>query len=344
MANKLFSSFKIKDVELKNRIVMSPMSMHSSDEEGEVKNFHLTHYTSRALGQAGLIFLETLIVNPNGLVGPGDLGIWDDKHIKGLRNLVEQIQSFGSKVGAQIGHAGRLAKKEGVDLIAPSPIPFNESKKTPVEMTKEDIHKPIIEYKNAARRAKEANFDILEIHCAHGYLLNEFLSPLSNHRTDKYGGSFKKRYQVVKEIIDVVNEEWNGPLFVRISATDYHKDGNTNETYVEYAKLMKAQGVDLVDCSSGGIAPVKVDSYPNYQVPAADKIKNIVDIPTGAVGLITTGRQAEEILKNNRADLIFVGREFLKNPFWPRQAAEELKVDIETPVQYTRYGSKWLTH
>src|SRR5699024_10205851 len=194
------------------------------------------------------------------------------------------------------------------------------------------------------RRAKEANFDILEIHCAHGYLLNEFLSPLSNHRTDKYGGSFKKRYQVVKEIIDVVNEEWNGPLFVRISATDYHKDGNTNEAYIEYAKLMKDQGVDLIDCSSEGIAPVKVDSYPNYQVQAADKIKNIVDIPTEAVGLITTGRQAEEILKNNRAHLIFIRREFLKYPFWSRQAAEELNDTIDASIQYTRYGARWLSH
>lgn len=344
MTNKLFSSFKVKDTEFKNRIVMSPMSMHSSDEEGEVKNFHLTHYTSRALGQAGLIFLETLIVDSNGLVGPGDLGIWDDKHVKGLSELVEQIQSFGSKVGAQIGHAGRLAKKEGVDLIAPSTIPFNEDKKTPLEMTKEEINHLILEYKEAARRAKKSNFDVLEIHCAHGYLLNEFLSPLSNHRNDDYGGSFEKRYRIVKEIIDTVKEVWQGPLFVRISATDYHKDGNTNETYIEYAKLMKDQGVDLIDCSSGGIAPVKVDSYPNYQVPAADKIKNIVDIPTGAVGLITTGRQAEEILKNNRADLIFIGREFLKNPFWPRQAAEELNATIDAPIQYTRYGSRWLSH
>ncbi|MFJ7975814.1 NADPH dehydrogenase NamA [Peribacillus sp. NPDC096379] len=342
MNTKLFSPYTIKDITFKNRIVMSPMCMHSSDESGEVKDFHLTHYTARALGQAGLIIPETLVVDSDGLIGPGDLGIWDDYHIKGLKNLVDRIHEFGAKVGAQIGHAGRVTNKEGVTPIGPSPIPFSENTQTPIEMTKEDIQKMVHKFKEAARRAREAGFDILEVHCAHGYLLNEFLSPLSNQRTDEYGGSLENRYRMIGEVIDAVKIEWTGPLFVRISSTDYKEGGNTPETYVEYAKKMKEQGVDLVDCSSGGIAPVKVNSYPNYQVPAADRIRNKVEIATGAVGLIKTGRQAEEILRNNRADLVFIGREFLKNPFWPRAAAEELGADIEAPVQYTRYGSDWL--
>ncbi|WP_121614158.1 NADPH dehydrogenase NamA [Mesobacillus foraminis] len=342
MDTKLFSTYSIKDVTLKNRIVMSPMCMHSSDESGEVKNFHLTHYTARALGQAGLIFPETLVVDSDGLIGPGDLGIWDDYHVKGLKNLVDKIHEFGAKVGAQIGHAGRVTNKEGVTPIGPSSIPFSENTQIPKEMTLVDIKNMINKFKQAARRVRESGFDILEVHCAHGYLLNEFLSPLSNQRTDEYGGSMENRYRMIGEIIDAVKTEWTGPLFVRISSTDYKEGGNTPETYVEYAKKMKEQGVDLVDCSSGGIAPVKVNSYPNYQVPAAEKIRNEVDIATGAVGLIKAGRQAEEILQNKRADLVFIGREFLKNPFWPRAAAEELGADIDAPVQYTRYGSDWL--
>ncbi|MGQ3376434.1 NADPH dehydrogenase NamA [Priestia endophytica] len=342
MMTKLFTPYTIKDVTFKNRIVMSPMCMHSSDESGEVKNFHLTHYTARALGQAGLIMTETLVVDSDGLIGPGDLGIWDDYHIKGLKNLVDRIHEFGAKAGAQIGHAGRVTNKEGVTPIGPSPIPFSETTPTPIEMTKEDIQHMILKFREATRRAKEAGFDVLEVHTAHGYLLNEFLSPLSNQRTDEYGGTLENRYRIVEEVIEAVKTEWDGPLFVRISSTDYAEGGNTPETFVEYAKMMKEQGVDLVDCSSGGIAPVKVDSYPNYQVPAAEKIRKEVKIATGAVGLIKTGRQAEEILRNDRADLVFVGREILKNPFWARSAAEELGADIEVPVQYTRYGSQWL--
>ncbi|MGF9772418.1 NADPH dehydrogenase NamA [Priestia aryabhattai] len=342
MMAKLFTPYSIKDITFKNRIVMSPMCMHSSDESGEVKNFHLTHYTARALGQAGLIFPETLVIDPEGLIGPGDLGIWDDNHVKGLKNLVDQIHEFGAKVGAQIGHAGRRTIKEGVTPISASPIPYHEDPTTPIEMTKEDIQRMVLGFREAARRVREAGFDVLEIHSAHGYLLNSFLSPLSNQRTDEYGGSLENRYRMLEEVIEAVKTEWNGPLFVRISSTDYKEGGNTPETFVEYTKKMKAQSVDLVDCSAGGIAKVEVDKYPNYQVPAADKIRNEVGIATGAVGLIKTGSQAEEILKNNRADLIFIGREFLKNPFWPRAAAEELGADIEVPVQYTRYGSQWL--
>ena len=236
MTTKLFSPYTIKNVTFKNRIVMSPMCMHSSDISGEVNNFHLTHYTSRALGQAGLIIPETLVITSDGLIGPGDLGIWDDYHIKGLKNLVDEIHEFGAKVGAQIGHAGRLADKAEVTPIAPSPIPFSENTQTPIEMTKEDINQMIINFKQAARRVREAGFDILEIHSAHGYLLNEFLSPLSNQRTDEYGGSLENRYRMLEEVIEAVKKEWTGPLFVRISSSDYKEGGNTPDTFVEYTK------------------------------------------------------------------------------------------------------------
>ena len=342
MTTMLFSPYKIKDITLKNRIVMSPMCMFSADESGEVTNFHLTHYTARALGQAGLIMTETLSIDPNGLIAPGDLGIWDDRHIEGLKNLVNQIHAFGTKVGAQIGHAGRKSKKEGVTPIAPSPIPFSDKEPIPRELTKEEILQLIDKYKQAARRAREAGFDVIELHGAHGYLIHQFLSPISNQRTDEYGGSVENRYRFLEEIIEAVKTEWNGPLFVRISATEYVKGGNTPDTYVKYAKKMKEQGVDLIDCSSGGIALVKIDTYPNYQVPFAEKIRHEASIPTGAVGLIQTGIQAEEILKNNRADLVFIGRAFLRDPFWPRTAAVQLGADIEVPVQYTRSNTNWI--
>lgn len=342
MGSKLFSPFYIKDVKLKNRIVMSPMCMYSANEEGKVSDFHRVHYASRALGQVGLIMTESLAVTANGRIAMGDLGIWDDSQIQGLKELTSLLHSFGAKVGAQISHSGRNCNLEGVKPIAPSAIPFDKNSKTPLEMSRDGIKQIVQAFRDAARRAREANFDILEIHTAHGYLLNEFLSPLSNKREDEYGGSKEKRYQILKEIINEVKKEWKGPLFVRISSTDYKEGGNTPDTFIYFGKRLKEQGVDLIDCSSGGIAPVSVDSYPNYQVPAAEKIKNEVGIATGAVGLITTGTQAEEILTNNRADLIFIGRELLKNPFWPRKAAEELNEQIEAPVQYTRHGSVWI--
>ena len=341
----LFTPIKIKDVELKNRIVMSPMCMHSATENGHITDWLKTHYSARAIGQAGLIFLESLVISKQGLIGPNDVGIWSDDHIDSLKELVDLIHSFGSKVGAQISHAGRLTYvPEGADFerMAPSAIPFGEGFPTPSELTIEGIKTIVNEFGNAAKRAKGAGFDILEIHTAHGYLLNEFLSPLSNERTDEYGGSLENRYRILSEIIKEVKQYWNGPLFVRISSTDYKDGGNTPETFVQYAEWMKADGIDLIDCSSGGIAPVKVKSYPNYQVPAAELIKKKTGIMTGAVGLITTGKQAEEILQNGRADLVYIGRQLLKDPFWPRTAAEDLKHLLEPPVQYTRYGSVWL--
>ncbi|MCM3719652.1 NADPH dehydrogenase NamA [Fictibacillus phosphorivorans] len=332
----LFEPYTIKGVTLKNRIVMSPMCMYSCyEQDGIVTPWHMTHYTSRAVGQAGLIMTEAAAVSPQGRISAEDLGIWDDNQIEGLSALVKSIHENGSKAAIQIAHAGRKAMIEG-PIIAPSPIAFSDKMNTPEEMTLEQIEETVNQFRSAAKRAKTAGFDIIEIHGAHGYLINEFLSPLSNRRTDSYGGNQQKRYRFLQEIIAAIRLEWDGPLFVRISANDYHPEGNTPEDYITYASWMKEDGIDLIDCSSGAVVPAKINVYPGYQVPFADKIRNSANIATAAVGLITTGRQAEEILQNQRADLVFIGREFLRDPYWPRAAAEDIGFDIQGPKQYER--------
>lgn len=336
MKSALFSPYTVKGVTLKNRIVMSPMCMYSShNEDGDVQDWHMTHYVSRAVGQVGLIMVEATAVQPQGRISPQDLGIWNDEHIQGFQELNKQIKVHGSKTAIQLAHAGRKAMVEG-DIYAPSALAFNEKMKTPVEMSAEDIKETIAAFVEGAKRSKEAGFDIIELHGAHGYLINEFLSPLTNKRKDEYGGSTENRYRFLRDIIDGVNEVWDGPLFVRVSANDYHPEGLTAEDYVTYAKWMKEQGVDLVDVSSGAVVPAAIDVYPGYQVGFAETIKSGAAIDTGAVGLITSGLQAEEILRNNRADLIFVARELLRDPYWPRTAAKELGVEIESPKQYDR--------
>ncbi|MBA2873350.1 NADPH dehydrogenase NamA [Thermaerobacillus caldiproteolyticus] len=336
METLLFSPYTIRGVTLKNRIVMSPMCMYSCEtEDGKVGNWHKIHYPTRAVGQVGLIVVEATAVTAQGRISSRDLGIWSDEHISGFQELVSLMKEHGAKTAIQLAHAGRKAEVTG-EILAPSAIAFNERMRIPKEMTKSDIEETIQAFQNGARRAKEAGFDIIEIHAAHGYLINEFLSPLTNQRQDEYGGTAENRYRFLSEVIDAVREVWDGPLFVRVSASDYHPEGLTVKDYVEYAKRMKAQGVDLIDVSSGAVVPAKINVYPGYQVPFAEAIRHGADIATGAVGLITSGLQAEEILRNERADLIFIGRELLRNPYWPRTAAKELGVEIKAPVQYER--------
>lgn len=333
---KLFEPFTIRDVAFKNRIVMSPMCMYSShNEDGMIEDWHKTHYTTRAVGQVGLIIVEATAVQPEGRISAQDLGVWSDNHIEGLGETVRLMQQYGAKAGIQLAHAGRKATVDG-DIYAPSAIAFNDKHKTPVEMTKDDINTTIQAFKDGALRAKKAGFDVIELHGAHGYLINEFLSPLSNKRTDEYGESAENRYRFLKEIIDEVRTVWDGPLFVRISAHDYSEGGMTPATYVEMAKWMNMQGVDLIDVSSGALVPAPIDVFPGYQVKFAETIKEGADILTGAVGLITTGIQAEEILKNGRADLILLARELLRDPYWAYSAAKELGVEINAPKQYER--------
>lgn len=336
MTRMLFEPITFKDVTLKNRIVMSPMCMYSCEaEDGKVTNWHNTHYTSRAVGQVGLIILEATAVNTQGRISMQDLGIWDDAHIEGLRTLVNLIHEQDSKVGIQLAHAGRKAIVEG-PTYSSSSVPFNEDMEVPNELTIEQIKETIDDFKQGARRSKEAGIDIIELHGAHGYLINQFLSPLINQRTDEYGGSKEKRFKILREIIQAVKTVWDGPLFVRISANDYNDKGYDVDDYIEYAKWMKELGVDLIDCSSGGVVPAKIKPYPGYQVQYAEALKKHAGIATGAVGMIISPLHAEEILQNERADLIFLARELLRDPYWPRRAAMELKTEIAPPRQYER--------
>ncbi|TRM12646.1 NADPH dehydrogenase NamA [Lentibacillus cibarius] len=334
--SKLFTPIEFNHVQLKNRIVMSPMCMYSCmKQDGKMTPFHETHYISRAVGQAGLVMTEAAAVLPEGRISHEDLGIWSDEHIEGLNKLNEQIHSYGSKTGIQLAHAGRKAQLDSA-IYAPSALAFNESSKTPTEMTITDIKRTIDAFKEAARRAKKANFDIIEIHGAHGYLINQFLSPLTNKRTDEYGGSKENRYHFLSQVIDAIQTAWDGPLFVRVSTDEYDEHGNTMGDVIYFAEQMKQQGIDLIDCSSGGVVPASIKPYPGYQVKRCETIKQNVAIATGAVGLITSGLQAEEILQNDRADLVFIGRALLRNPYWPKVAADELGDQLDAPKQYER--------
>ncbi|GGM22296.1 NADPH dehydrogenase [Paraliobacillus quinghaiensis] len=336
MERKLFSPITLKDVTLKNRIVMAPMCMYSSEtEDGTVHPFHITHYESRAAGQIGLVMLEATAVQPEGRISSKDLGIWNDAHVEGLQKVSDRIHAYGAKSSIQLAHAGRKAYLPN-EAFAPSSISFDDNYKTPNAMTVEDIKNTVQAFQLGAKRAKQAGFDIIELHGAHGYLINQFLSPLTNKREDQYGGSRENRYRILSEVIDAVKLEWIGPIFVRISADEYHEDGNTLDDFVFFSKEMKKQGVSLIDCSTGGVIHAGIKPYPGYQVPKAEAIKKQADIPTGAVGLITTGIQAEEILQNNRADLIFLGRVLLRDPYWGKSAAEQLNYTLEAPKQYSR--------
>lgn len=334
--SKLFSSIDFKGVTLKNRIVMSPMCMYSSStKDGKMTPFHFIHYISRAVGQVGLIMVEATAVQQEGRISDQDLGIWDNQHVVGFKELNKEIHSYGAKSAIQLAHAGRKAELEP-PIYAPSALAFNKNSITPREMTTEDIETTIEAFKNGARRAREANFDIIEVHAAHGYLINEFLSPLTNKRTDEFGGDRENRYRFLGNIIEAIKTEWDGPLFVRISANEYDEQGNKEADFLFFTTRMKAAGVDLIDCSSGGVVPASINTYPGYQVRHSESIKQAVGIATGAVGLITTGIQAEEVLQNERADLIFIGRSLLKNPYWVNIAAEEINYDLAAPSQYRR--------
>jgi NADPH2 dehydrogenase len=335
MSAQLFTPYTIKQVSLKNRIVMSPMCQYSSpNQDGKIDDWHLVHYASRAVGGVGLIIIEATAVVPEGRISYKDLGIWSDEHVAGLKKLVDLVHQNGAKIGIQLAHAGRKAELKET-ILAPSAIPFPE-KKTPKAADAEDIRRIIEGFRDGARRAKEAGFDVIEIHGAHGYLLNEFLSPVTNHREDEYGGNADGRYRLMSEVIEAVNSVWSGPLFVRISGNEYDPKGNSLEQYIDYARRMKTQGVDLIDCSSGGLVPAQIHVYPGYQVNLADQIRRQAEIATGAVGLISDPTHAEEVLGNGRADLVLLGRELLRNPYWAYDAAKALRTTLERPAQYLR--------
>lgn len=348
---KLFSPLTIKNITLKNRIVMSPMCQYSAID-GFTNDWHMVHYGTRASGGTGLIIVEATAVSPEGRISPSDLGIWNDEHIIGLSRIVRFIHLHGSVAGIQLAHAGRKAScavpvdggKQLIDIhggwqtVAPGNIPFLEEDRLPVTLDTEGILNVISDFKDAAKRALDAGFKVIEIHSAHGYLLHEFLSPISNHRTDEYGGSFENRTRLLKQVIESVKTVWpaENPLFVRISSTDWTEGGWTLEESVKLAAILKGIGVDLIDCSSGGnVLNAKITVGPGYQVPFSEAVRK-TGILTGTVGLITKPAQAESILQEDKADLILLGRELLRNPYFPLGAARELGCDIEWPVQYPR--------
>ncbi|TWH83582.1 NADPH dehydrogenase NamA [Sedimentibacter saalensis] len=336
--SKLFASYIIKDLELKNRIIMAPMCMYSAGDDGKVTDWHVIHYASRAVGGVGLIIQEATAVESRGRISSRDLGIWDDSHIDGLKKIVEAVKSNGAKIGIQLGHSGRKCEAESEKIIAPSPIAFNEEYRVPAEMTKEDIKAVVAAFKAAAQRAKQAGYDVLEIHGAHGYLINEFLSPVTNKRTDEYGGSPENRARILKEIIRAVRDVWpkEKPLMMRVTAEDYVDGGNHPDDLAELINLVKEYGLDLIDVSSGGVVSVAPKAFQGYQVKFAEIIKEKTVLPVVAGGLVIDPNMAEEILQNNRADLIFIGRALLRNPYWPLQADYELSNETNWPVQYER--------
>mgnify|MGYP000935258319 CR=1 FL=1 len=335
---KLFSEFKLKDMTLKNRIVMAPMCMYTADNDGNPNDWHYTHYTSRAVGGTGLIIVEATGVESRGRITDGDIGIWNDGHVEGLKRIVDGCHSNGSKIAIQLGHAGRKSEVLSEPCIAPSAIAFSDDYRTPVEMTKDDIDKVVQAFKEGARRANEAGFDAIEVHGAHGYLINQFLSPLTNHRTDEYGGDEVGRVLFLKEILQAIQTVWpkEKPLILRVSAEEFSEDGNHASDLASIINSLKDEGIDLVNVSTGGVINAGTNTYPGYQVKAAEIIRDQTNLPVIAGGLITSPLMAEEIVQNERADLIFLGRELLRNPYWPLEAAKELREDIEWPKQYVR--------
>lgn len=330
---------------------MSPMCQYSS-VDGLSNDWHKVHYGSRASGGAGLIIVEATAVAPEGRITPSDLGLWNDNQISGLSAIVSFIHQQGSVAGIQLAHAGRKAscavpqaggkqlneKKGGWQTVAPSNIPFLEEDRAPQSLDSKGILKVISEFKAAAGRALKAGFKVIEIHGAHGYLIQEFLSPLSNHRTDEYGGSFENRIHLLKQVVEAVQTVWpeENPLFVRISSTDWTEGGWTIEESVKLADILKGMGVDLIDCSSGGnVHNAKISVGPGFQVPFSVAVRK-TGILTGTVGFITSATQAESILQEDKADLILLGRELLRNPYFPLRAAKELGAETEWPVQYLR--------
>ncbi|HEY4010629.1 MAG TPA: NADH:flavin oxidoreductase/NADH oxidase [Acidobacteriaceae bacterium] len=350
---RLFDPLVQRSITLPNRIVVSPMCQYSS-VDGFASDWHLVHLGSRAIGGAGVVFTEAAAVSPEGRITPGDLGIWSDDHIPELARIAKFLREHGSVPAIQLAHAGRKASmakpweptrvlppSEGgwENVVAPSAEKFAPDYPLPHAMDRAAMDKVIADFTAATKRAARAGFLLAEVHSAHGYLAHEFLSPLSNHRTDEYGGSLENRARFPLEIMRAVRAAFpeNLPVWVRISASDWVEGGLTIEDTVAFAKLLKQEGIDLVDVSSGGNDPrQKITLGPGYQVPFAERIRREAGIATGAVGMITEPQRAEDILSEQKADVVLLAREFLRDPYWPIHAANKLGYSISWPVQYER--------
>jgi len=349
---KLFSTLKLRGVEFKNRIFVSPMCQYSC-ENGMPNDWHLVHLGTRAVGGAALVFAEATAVSSEGRISPGDTGIWSDAHIPGFKRIAAFIEAQGALPGIQLAHAGRKAstdapwrgghpipeQENGWLPIAPSPIAFDDHFPVPREMTDADMERIVSEYTAAVKRSLTAGFKVMELHMAHGYLFHQFLSPVSNHRNDQWGGGLKNRQSFPLKVAAAVREIWpeHLPLFVRISCTDWIEDGWDLAQSIDFCRHLKELEIDFIDCSSGGMVPdAVIPTSPGYQTPFSAAIRREVGIATGAVGLITSPVQAEQILATEQADAVLLGREFLSNPYWPLNAAAELGVDLPWPIQYKR--------
>lgn len=353
MTSQLFTPLSVRSLTLRNRIVVSPMCQYSS-VDGFATDWHLVHLGSRAVGGASLVITEATAVSAAGRISPHDLGIWKDEHVAMLSRVTEFVRAQGAAAGIQLAHAGRkasvdapwlggrtLAEGEGGwrPIYAPSALAFSEHTPVPVEMSRADIARVVDDFRAAAVRSLQAGFQVIELHAAHGYLVHEFLSPLSNARTDEYGGSFANRSRLLLEIVDAVRVVWPDalPLFVRVSATDWAPGGWDIGETVELARVLGTRGVDVVDCSSGGnVHGARIPVGPGYQVPFAEQVRREAGIPTGAVGLITDAAQAEAIVADGRADLVVMARALLRDPYFPLRAARELGAELSWPRQYER--------
>ncbi|GAA1160333.1 NADH:flavin oxidoreductase/NADH oxidase [Streptomyces hebeiensis] len=354
----LFEPYTLRSLTIPNRVWMAPMCQYSADttgpDTGAPNDWHFAHLAARASGGTGLILVEATAVSPEGRISPADLGIWNDTQVAAFRRITDFITSQGSVPGIQIAHAGRKASTDlpwqggaplgpgagGWQTLAPSAVPFAETDPLPAELTVDEIQEIVGQFAAAARRAREAGFQVVEVHGAHGYLIGEFLSPHSNRRTDAYGGSFENRARFALEVVDAVRAEWpeDLPVFFRVSATDWLDEGGwTADDTVRLADELLAHGVDLLDVSSGGNAPrVRIPTGPGYQVPFAARVKAETRLPVAAVGLITEPEQAEKIITNGEADAVLLGRELLRDPSWARRAARELGGTVFVPQQYHR--------
>lgn len=363
--NHLFSPLTLRGITLPNRIAVSPMCQYSS-VDGLANEWHLVHLGSRAIGGAGLVITEAAAVLPEGRITPQDLGLWNDGQIAPLQRITSFLHQHGAYAGIQLAHAGRkssmavpwasahvVSEADGgwTNVVAPSPVPYAENYAVPHMVNLWDIPRLVTAFATAAQRALTAGFDVAEIHAAHGYLLHQFLSPLSNQRTDEYGGSFENRSRLLLEVTRAVRAVWpqNLPLFVRISATDWAAEGSGQswdpDQSVKLAKLLHAEGVDLVDVSTGGnLHSAKIPVGPGFQVPFAERIRREAQVPTAAVGLITEPEQADAIVRSGQADLVLLARELLRDPYWPLHAARALGHAIPWPVQYERAAAYKVPH
>jgi len=350
--SKLFSEYRLRDVHFRNRLFVSPMCQYSSNE-GLPTDWHLVHLGSRAVGGAGLVMVEASAVSPVGRISPYDSGIWSDDHAAAFAPITRFIRAQGAAPAIQLAHAGRKGSVDrpwkgggpvsaadgGWVPQAPSALPFTAAHPLPQAMSAQEIDQLVNDFRAAAERALAAGFEVVELHMAHGYLLHEFLSPLSNQRDDEYGGSLENRMRAAIRVAEAVREAWPErlPLFTRISATDWVEGGWDLEQSVVLAQRLKQIGVDLIDCSSGGnVADAQIPVGPGYQTPFATAIRERAGIPTGAVGMITGAVQAEQIVSTGLADVVFMARELLRDPYWPLHAARELRAEIPWPPQYER--------